>query len=77
MSNDANVTASSDEYITDPQLCALLHVEDRTSLRWRTDGNGPPFIRVGKRRILYRRTDVEAWLAARTYKHRAAEAVAA
>jgi predicted DNA-binding transcriptional regulator AlpA len=65
------------EYLTDQQLCDLLHVNPRTSMRWRRDGGGPPFIRVGERRVLYRASDVNSWLAARTFAHRAAEAVAA
>ena len=70
-------TKVSEEFLTDAQLCALLHCDDRTTLRWRNDGGGPQFVRVGARRVLYRRCDVEAWLAARTFPHRAAEAVAA
>lgn len=65
------------EFLTDAQLCELLHVDARTTLRWRTDGGGPSFVRVGPRRLLYRRAEVEAWLAARTFRQRAAEAVAA
>ena len=65
------------EYLTDKQLCEMLHIDERTTGRWRTDGGGPPYVRVGDRRVLYRRADVDAWLAARTFKHRAAEAVAA
>lgn len=67
----------SAEFLTDAQLCALLHVDSRTTLRWRTDGDGPLFIRVGQRRVLYSRNDVDNWLASRTFAHRAAEAVAA
>jgi excisionase family DNA binding protein len=67
---------AAEEYLTDPQVAEWLHVDSRTTLRWRTDGGGPPFVRVGARRILYRRADVEAWLAARTFAHRAAEAAA-
>ena len=63
------------EFLTDDQLCKLLHVNKRTTLRWRRDGGGPAFVRAGERRIIYRRDDVEAWLAARTFPHRAAEAV--
>jgi excisionase family DNA binding protein len=70
-------TKFSEEFLTDAQLCALLHCDDRTTLRWRNDGGGPQFVRVGPRRVLYRRSDVEAWLTARTFAHRAAEAVAA
>ena len=63
------------EYVTDTQLCELLQVDMRTTLRWRDDGTGRPYVRAGPRRILYRRADVDAWLAARTFPHRAAEAV--
>ena len=66
-------TPSFNEYITDTQLCELVRVDPRTTQRWRTTEQGPPFVRVGARRILYRRSDVEAWLLARTHRHRAAE----
>jgi excisionase family DNA binding protein len=65
-----------DELLTDQQLCELLNVTPRTSLRWRRDGRGPRFIRVGVRRVAYRRRDVDTWLSARTFDHRAAEAAA-
>lgn len=64
----------SNEYLTDAQLASLLHITTRTSMRWRRDGGGPPFIRCGARRVLYPRQSVEAWLAHRSYPHRAAEA---
>jgi len=63
------------EFLSDAQTCDLLHVTSRTTARWRVEGSGPPFIRAGGRRVLYRRTDVERWLATRTFAHRAAEAV--
>jgi predicted DNA-binding transcriptional regulator AlpA len=65
-----------DDFLTDAQTAELLHVTGRTTARWRAEGGGPPFVRAGGVRILYRRSDVLAWLAARTYPHRAAEAVA-
>ena len=68
---------TTNDFLTDGQLCELLHVTSRTTMRWRRDGNGPAFIRCGGRRVLYCRTDVLAWLASRTYPHRAAETVAA
>jgi hypothetical protein len=67
----------AEEYLTDRQLCDWLHINPRTTMRWRRDGGGPPFIRAGERRVLYRTVDVETWLASRTFAHRAAEAVAA
>jgi hypothetical protein len=54
----------------------MLRVTSRTTARWRVEGNGPAFVRAGGRRILYRRADLNEWLAGRTYAHRAAEAAA-
>ena len=31
--------------------------------KWRMSGDGPPFAKLG-RRVVYRRADLEAWLAA-------------
>jgi predicted DNA-binding transcriptional regulator AlpA len=64
------------EFLTDEQLAIMLSVTMRTTLRWRRDGGGPPYVRVGSRRVLYRRTDVLAWAVARTFPTLAAEAVA-
>jgi hypothetical protein len=61
------------EYINEEGLAERYLVPPRTAQRWRTTGGGPPFIRLGKRRVLYRVADVEAWLAARTYASRADE----
>jgi predicted DNA-binding transcriptional regulator AlpA len=70
-----NTETQTDEFLSDAQLCALLHVTTRTTARWRVEGNGPAFVRAGGRRVLYRRADLDAWLAHRTFPHRAAEAV--
>jgi excisionase family DNA binding protein len=66
-----------DEYLTDEQLAHLLGVTTRTTLRWRRDGGGPAYVRVGLRHVRYRREDVDAWAASRTFQTLAAEAVAA
>ena len=59
--------------MTDAQLCERMSVTSRTTLRWRSEGTGPRFIRVGGA-IRYDEADVDAWLASRTFEHRAAEA---
>ena len=64
------------EFLSDLQLADLLGVTTRTTLRWRRDGAGPNYIRAGLRRVLYRRADVLAWAASRTFPTLAAEAVA-
>lgn len=46
---------------------------DRSLERARVTGDGPPFIRIGSRRVMYSPDAVAVWLDARTYPHRAAE----
>ncbi|MBM3589325.1 MAG: helix-turn-helix domain-containing protein [Alphaproteobacteria bacterium] len=57
-------------------LALFLSIPRRTLQRWRVTGDGPPFVRAGMRRIVYRREAVEAWATSREYRHRAAEIVA-
>jgi len=44
-----------------------LRVARQTLAKWRLEGSGPPFIRVG-RKILYREQDISAWLDSRTVR---------
>jgi hypothetical protein len=62
------------EYLDEDGLNADYLIPPRTASRWRGSGDGPPFIRLGKRRILYRRADVETWMASRTFASLADEA---
>ena len=64
-----------DEYLTVDQYCALVRIVPKTAQRQRLNGDGPPWVRASQTRVLYRRSDVDAWLASRTFRHRAAEAV--
>jgi hypothetical protein len=68
-----DVYGRSQEYITEQGLHDRYLIPPRTAQRWRQDGTGPKFIRLRRRRIVYRISDVEAWLTARTYRHRADE----
>ncbi len=61
------------EYLDEDGLHERFLIPPRTAQRWRASGGGPPFIRLGKRRIAYRTADVERWLAERTFKSRADE----
>lgn len=67
--------ATSAEFITEAELCQRLGVSTRMAARRRPAGGDawPPFVRIGLRRIGYRRADVDAWIARRTYPHTAAE----
>jgi hypothetical protein len=62
------------EYIDEDGLAERYFIPPRTAQRWRATGGGPPFVRLGQRRVLYRIADVEAWLRERTYRHRASSA---
>jgi hypothetical protein len=61
------------EYLDEDGLHERYLVSPRTAQRWRASGGGPPYVRLGRRRILYRRADVEDWLASQTYQSRADE----
>jgi hypothetical protein len=63
----------ANEYVDEDGLRDRYLIPPRTAQRWRSTGGGPPFVRLGPRRVLYRVADVERWLAGRTYAHRADE----
>jgi len=44
-------------------------IRRKTWQNWRSAGSGPPYFKIGAR-CLYRRGDVEAWLAARRIEPR-------
>jgi excisionase family DNA binding protein len=41
-----------------------LRLSQRTLERWRVSGTGPAFVKLG-RRVLYRKLDLEEWIASR------------
>jgi excisionase family DNA binding protein len=49
------------DYFTQKEAAAELKVTDRTLDRWQRLREGPPVTRLG-RRILYRRSSLQAWL---------------
>jgi predicted DNA-binding transcriptional regulator AlpA len=65
--------ATSDTYLSEQEFAARYHLGRRTVQRWRRTGDGPPWVRLGQRRVLYRLSDCEEWAAIRTYAHRADE----
>ena len=56
---------------------AFLGLKPQTLRKWRVTGAGPPYIRLGGPlgRVAYRRSDIDAWITARTFESTAAEAV--
>jgi excisionase family DNA binding protein len=47
--------------LTQQQVAEMLQVSVRTLERWRQNGSGPPFVKVG-RSPRYRLADIERWL---------------
>jgi excisionase family DNA binding protein len=59
------------DYLTQDEAAALLRVSERSLERWRVEGQGPLFRRFG-RRIVYGRSDLQAWAEARVFQSTAA-----
>ncbi len=60
---DRTVTVN---YLTTAELSQLLKTPASTLRYWRTQGEGPPWLKVGNR-ILYRDVDVHAWAESRIH----------
>jgi predicted DNA-binding transcriptional regulator AlpA len=52
---------SDDELIPASRLSAFIPIAAQTLARWRCEGQGPAFVKIG-RRVAYRAGDVRAWL---------------
>lgn len=53
------------ELLTAEETARLLGVKPQSLAVWRLHGENLPFVKVG-RLVRYRRSDIEAWLAAQT-----------
>lgn len=61
------------KFFDEKQAAELLNVSRRTLQRWRTEGGGPRFIRLGERRVGYRLPDLNAWAEGRAFASHAEE----
>jgi hypothetical protein len=50
------------EFWTTKEAADYLNVPEATLRWWRYRGVGPPSFKLGPRRVMYRRADVEVWL---------------
>jgi hypothetical protein len=55
------------DFLTQDEAADELKICERTLDRWRRLGEGPPITKLG-RRVLYRRSSLQAWI--RTREHR-------
>ena len=71
MSEQNVPTTASLELLDTQQTSSALRVSKSTLERMRLDGSGPPFIKLGagkkRARVVYRRSDIEAWLKAQSF----------
>ncbi|GGK64057.1 helix-turn-helix transcriptional regulator [Ornithinimicrobium pekingense] len=52
----------STELLTTAEAAEVLHTPVATLRYWRHVGTGPRSFKLGPRRVMYRRADVEAWV---------------
>ncbi|WP_027019965.1 helix-turn-helix transcriptional regulator [Corynebacterium sputi] len=52
------------ENLTTSQASKESGVPEGTLRYWRSRDEGPPSFRIGARRVMYRRSDLEAWMQA-------------
>jgi hypothetical protein len=67
---------SLDDLLTSSELAGALKISERTPENWRLRGEGPPFIRVGRRRVVYRWGDVVQYLHGRRFSSTSEEQAA-
>lgn len=53
---------------TTDEAAARLRANPRTMERWRVDGYGPRFIKIGLK-VFYRDSDLDAWLESQVRSH--------
>src|SRR5829696_1848371 len=64
---DHSPAGSGSELITPLETATRLRLAKQTLARWRCEGRGPAFIRLGGSggRVAYRAVGIDAWLASR------------
>jgi predicted DNA-binding transcriptional regulator AlpA len=53
--------------MTSPDAAHYLTLAPQTLRAWRVTGKGPRYHRIGGNRVVYRRADLDEWLAGRTF----------
>jgi predicted DNA-binding transcriptional regulator AlpA len=56
------------ELVKTPRLAEILDVSEYTLRMWRSEGKGPPFIKVGGTAVRYDVEAVDQWLAQQSTK---------
>jgi predicted DNA-binding transcriptional regulator AlpA len=64
---------SLDAALSRHDAARLIGCSTRSLDRLVAQGEGPPYCRIGSRRMVFRLADLNDWMAARRYQHRAGE----
>lgn len=59
---------SSTKYLRPTAAAEFVQLSSSTLAKMRMRGDGPPFIKSGTKRVLYKLVDLEEWLEARTHQ---------
>ncbi len=62
--------ARAESFVAERKAAAFLGVSVRTLQRWRTEppkGGGPPFYKLGAKRVVYRLSDLSRWAESRSF----------
>lgn len=57
-----------EEYLNTKELAKHIKTSPRTLERWRTEGQGPKYYKLG-RKVIYKSDDVIAYLESNKYSH--------
>jgi predicted DNA-binding transcriptional regulator AlpA len=58
----------SEIYLSREKAAEYLAVSVKTLERLASDGGGPAFVQIAKRRVVYIKSDIDAWAASRRYR---------
>lgn len=72
--NFSNPT-TPEEYLTPREAAIIAKSSPSTFAKYRCFGGGPKFIRVSSRKTLYRRSDLDQWLASRAQTSTSSEVI--
>lgn len=67
LTTEAQHTRILSDFLTEESAAAELNLQPRTLRKYRERGEGPAFVKVG-RRTMYRRSDIADWLREQTIK---------
>lgn len=54
--------------LSEREVASLLDRTVRTLRAWRAEGKGPPYVRLGRKRVMYNELAVRDWVLRRTFQ---------